>query len=62
MTKQRPDDTSEAAIHRLKVFYRETAPIINYYRQTGKLAEIDGQKSVAQVTLEIEQALGIVGE
>ena len=56
---QRPDDTREKAVHRLQVFYRETAPIIEYYRRTNKLAEIDGQRSVADVTLEIEQVLGL---
>ena len=37
---QRPDDTLETAKERLKVFYNQTAPLIDYYRKNGLLFTI----------------------
>ncbi|MDD3154530.1 MAG: adenylate kinase [Victivallaceae bacterium] len=34
---QRPDDSLETAKNRLKVFYEQTLPVIEYYRAKGKL-------------------------
>ena len=39
---QRPDDTEESIKKRLEVYSVETAPLIDYYTQQGKLVEIDG--------------------
>jgi len=39
---QRADDTVETIKNRLKVFFRETAPLIDYYTKAGKLLEVDG--------------------
>ncbi len=55
---QRPDDTEEVIKKRLEVYFRETAPLINYYSREGKLVEIDGEGSVAAVTGRIIGALG----
>jgi adenylate kinase len=46
---QRPDDTKESVKKRLEVYFAETAPLIDYYAQGGKLLEIDGEGSVAEV-------------
>ena len=46
---QRPDDTPETVKKRLEVYFNETAPLIDYYRQTGKLLDIDGEGSVDEV-------------
>jgi adenylate kinase len=35
----------------------QTAPLINYYRQKGLLVEIDGTKSIDEVSREILAAL-----
>ncbi len=43
---QRPDDTSETVEKRLEVYFNETAPVIDYYTQAGKLLEVDGEGSV----------------
>lgn len=50
---QREDDKPETVTKRLDVYERQTAPLIAYYRATGKLVEIDALKSVDDVTREI---------
>jgi adenylate kinase len=54
---QRPDDTREAAIERIKVFHRDTEPIIDYYRKKSILCEVDGEKPVEEVTQELMECL-----
>ena len=39
---QRPDDTEEAVANRLKVYERQTVPIIAFYENLGKLVAVDG--------------------
>ncbi|MGB9593072.1 MAG: adenylate kinase [Anaerolineae bacterium] len=46
---QRPDDTPETAKKRLDVYFQQTAPLIEYYRQQGLLREIDGEQSIEAV-------------
>ncbi len=55
---QRPDDTVETAKKRLQVYFAQTAPLIDYYTQTGKLLEVDGEGSVDEVERRIVVALG----
>ena len=37
---QRADDSLETAQNRLAVFYKQTQPVIDYYRTTGKMVEL----------------------
>jgi adenylate kinase len=46
---QRSDDTMETARHRLEVYFAQTMPLIEYYRQQGNLIEIDGQGEISSV-------------
>jgi adenylate kinase len=39
---QRDDDTEEAVLRRLELYNEETVPIIDYYRQLGRLVVVDG--------------------
>jgi adenylate kinase len=39
---QREDDTEEAVMRRLELYEQETAPLIDYYRDQGKLVTVDG--------------------
>jgi adenylate kinase len=55
---QRPDDTEEVVANRLAVYHRQTAPLIDYYRETGLLRTVDGQQSLEAVTRAISQAVG----
>ena len=57
---QRSDDMMETARHRLEVYFAQTMPLIEYYRQQGSLVEIDGQREISQVTEAMVQALRIV--
>jgi len=54
---QRPDDTAEAVKKRLEVYFAQTAPLIDYYSQAGKLLEIDGEGGVDEVGKRIVAAL-----
>lgn len=47
---QRDDDKIETVTRRIKVYLEQTAPLIDYYRQRGKLVEIDGIQPVEKVT------------
>jgi adenylate kinase len=54
---QREDDQPETVQKRLAVYFAETAPLIDYYRQQGKLAEIDGVGAVDEIAKRIKAAL-----
>lgn len=51
--KQRADDTKEGVHKRLEIFQAETMPAINYYREQGRLVEINGNQSMEKVFKEI---------
>ncbi len=46
---QRPDDAAPTVKKRLQVYFAETAPLIDYYKKTGKLLEVNGEGSVDEV-------------
>jgi len=50
---QRPDDNEETVRNRLKVYHEQTAPLIEYYKNKGILREIDGSKSIEEITQQI---------
>ncbi len=50
---QRPDDNEETVRNRLKVYHEMTEPLIEYYRKKGILYEIDGTKSIEEITQQI---------
>jgi adenylate kinase len=54
---QRPDDNPQTIKNRLKVYSRETEPIIDYYRRRGRLLEVNGEGNIAEVTQRIVAAL-----
>ena len=53
----RTDDTPEVIEHRLRVFHDETEPVVSYYRAKGILVGIHADRSIEEVTAEIEEAL-----
>jgi len=55
---QRSDDTEETAVNRLDVYDKQTAPLVEYYRDKGLLLEINGDQPVETVTRSIIKALG----
>jgi adenylate kinase len=46
---QRPDDTPETQKHRIKVYFEQTAPLIDYYRDKGLLVEVDGRPGIDEI-------------
>lgn len=54
---QRDDDRPETVNKRLDVYETQTAPLVEYYRRTGKLIEIDALAPVATVTDQILEKL-----
>jgi adenylate kinase len=55
--QQRADDTPETLRHRLGVYYKNTAPLLDYYGRQGKLAAVDGMVPIAEVTKAIAKIL-----
>lgn len=54
---QRDDDKAETVKNRIQVYFKQTAPLIAYYRDHGKLVEVDGMQSIDQVTDDLLAAL-----
>lgn len=46
---QRADDKEETVKERLSVYEKQTAPLVDYYRATGKLIDVDGNKTIDEV-------------
>lgn len=56
---QRSDDTEEAVRRRLEIFFSETIKLLEYYREKGKVQEIDAEQPIAEVTAAIMRALSL---
>jgi adenylate kinase len=54
---QRDDDKPETVLHRINVYYDQTSPLIDFYRQAGTLIEIDGTQEIEQVTEDLLKAV-----
>jgi adenylate kinase len=54
---QRSDDTPEAVQKRLGIYYEQTQPILEHYREQGVLLEVDGNRAIHVVTEEILNSL-----
>jgi len=50
---QRSDDKAETVGARLEAYERSTAPVIDYYRQSGRLIEVNGERPVDEVFRDI---------
>ena len=54
---QRPDDRGEAVQKRLDIFFSETVRLLDYYRNAGKLVEVNGDQGIEQVQASLIQAV-----
>ena len=54
---QRSDDVPETIKERLKVFFAQTAPLVDYYTKTGKLVEVNGEGSMDEIKQRILNAI-----
>jgi adenylate kinase len=54
---QRPDDREETIRGRLKVFFAETAPLLDYYEKGNRLARVDGNVGIEEVAKKVGDVL-----
>jgi adenylate kinase len=57
---QRDDDKPETVRNRLAVYNQQTAPLIEYYAQAGKLVEVDGEQGADSVGQGLLKAAGLI--
>ncbi|TQQ80342.1 adenylate kinase [Halonotius roseus] len=57
--EQRDDDTEEVAAERLEVYRENTEPVVEQYRETGDLIEVDGEADPDGVFDRIVDAVGL---
>jgi adenylate kinase len=55
---QRDDDQADTVKRRIAVYLEQTSPLISFYREQGKLVEIDGSRSIDQVTRDLLAVIG----
>ncbi|HEV2000329.1 MAG TPA: nucleoside monophosphate kinase, partial [Xanthobacteraceae bacterium] len=54
----RSDDNPEVLKQRLSAYRKQTAPLIEHYRQKGLLKRVDGMRAIAEVAAAIDRVLG----
>ena len=50
---QREDDKVETVTNRIRIYMKQTASLIAYYEESGKLTEIEGDQPIEKVTEDI---------
>ena len=55
--KRRADDDPETVKRRLEIYHEQTVPLIDYYRTRGKVAVIDGELSIEDVSRKMDDVL-----
>lgn len=55
----RADDNAETLKKRLVNYHKDTAPLVEYYKGTGKLKSVDGAAEMDDVTIAIAEALTV---
>jgi adenylate kinase len=61
MAKRSLDDSEEIFKKRIKVYYEQTAPLIDYYFEKGAIIRINGVQSIDDVFQEIDERLAGLG-
>lgn len=56
----REDDKEETVMNRLETYHRQTEPLIEYYKNHGKLISVDGRKKMEDVAGNILETVGVV--
>ena len=54
---QREDDKPATVENRIRVYFNQTSPLIQYYREKGLLAEINGMQSIDDVSSDLMAAI-----
>ena len=58
----RIDDSPESISRRLALYHEQTKPVVEYYRATGKLVPVQANRSIEEVSDEIEKALDMLDD
>ncbi len=53
----RADDNEATIRHRMQVYEEQTKPLLDYYRQSGLVVEINGQQSIEAVQQDLQNAI-----
>ena len=56
-SRGRSDDEDAVVLERMKIYARDTAPVLDYYRQQGVMVLLDGDRSLDAVTEAINSAV-----
>lgn len=59
--EQRKDDTPDAIARRLSLYDEQTSPLLNFYRDQGKLVTVDGDRDVDSVGNDIVRVITEAG-
>lgn len=59
--KQRNDDSEAVVLERLKVYRRETQPLVDYYRSRPTFRSVDGAQSADGVAADLVAAIAAAG-
>ncbi len=54
---QRPDDSPEVVLNRLETYHRQTEPLVDYYKESGTVFNINGDRNPDEVKKEIFENL-----
>lgn len=57
---QREDDMTSTVLRRLRLYGEHTEPLVEFYRDKGKLAEIEGEGSVEAIAQRVEEGIAQV--
>ena len=57
LKRGRVDDTPQSIKTRLDLYYKKTKPLLNHYRNLGKLIEIEASGSIEEVQQRIRDAI-----
>lgn len=57
MGRERDDDTAEVIAQRLKIYHQETEPLLAHFRKQGILDQVNGERSVEEITEDIKERL-----
>lgn len=59
LSRGRKDDSEDTIRRRLVVYEEQTAPVIDYYQQQGKLATVDGDRHPEAVTQSLKEMISV---
>jgi len=55
---QREDDKEEAVRPRIEIYLLKTIPVLEHYRGSGLVSEIDGRGTIEEITRRVLHAVG----